>query len=175
MDLERQIGNILTPLHTTFSQQIGLSSKTYLDGHMGKDNWDKAQIVGTFLITLAIAVSGFLINNTLKDKEIKLQYIEMAIDILKEKPNENTKELRLWAIDIVQDYSIKRFSEKALAELKNSALPSGYVWLDGKVWKDEDIWREEGGKPVRQESGELATKEGAKPGMQKQMRIKTVA
>jgi hypothetical protein len=47
--------------------------------------------------------------------------------------------LRLWAIDVVEKYSILQFSEEALEELKQSALPFRKILLDseGKIIRDE--------------------------------------
>ena len=103
-----------------------------------KDNWDKAQIFGTLLIPVVIAISGYFINNTIKAKEIRLQYLEMALNILSEEPNQETIGLRLWAIDVVEKYSILQFSEEALEELKRSALPFRKILLDsqGEIIKD---------------------------------------
>jgi hypothetical protein len=110
-----------------------------------KDLWDKAQIIGTLLIPVVFAIFGFFINNTIKEKEIKLQYIEMALGILREEPSQDSIGLRLWAIDVVQKYSIVGFSEEALEELKKSALPFRKILKgsDGKIIRGAD------GKPIR--------------------------
>lgn len=49
-------------------------------------------------------------------------------------------EQSLWAIDVVQKYSIVAFSEEALEELKNSALPYRKILRDseGKIIRDAD-------------------------------------
>ena len=109
-----------------------------------KDFWDKTRIIGTLLIPIVIAILGFFINNTIKEKEIKLQYIEMALDILREEPNQDSIGLRLWAIDVAQKYSIIGFSEEALEELKKSSLPYRKILKgsDGKIIRGAD------GKPI---------------------------
>jgi hypothetical protein len=109
-----------------------------------KDYWDKAQIIGTLLIPIVIAIFGLFLNNTIKEKEIKLQYIEMALGILREEPNQDSIGLRLWAIDVAQKYSIVGFSEEALEELKKSALPYRKILKDseGKIIRGAD------GKPI---------------------------
>ena len=109
-----------------------------------KNNWDKAQIFGTLLIPVVIAISGYFINNTIKAKEIRLQYLEMALNILSEEPNQETIGLRLWAIDVVEKYSILQFSEEALEELKRSALPFRKILLDSKG----EIVRDKRGQPI---------------------------
>jgi hypothetical protein len=109
-----------------------------------KDWWDKAQIIGTLLIPIVIVISGFLINNTIKEKEIKLQYIEMALGILREEPNQDSIGLRLWAIDVAQKYSIVGLSEEALEELKKSALPYRKILRDS----EGNILRGADGKPI---------------------------
>ena len=109
-----------------------------------KDYWDKAQIIGTLLIPIAIAVFGIFINNTIKEKEIKLKYIELAISILRDEPKQETIGLREWAINLVQKYSIEKFSEGALEELKRSALPYEKLLKDTKG----EIIRDTTGEPI---------------------------
>lgn len=109
-----------------------------------KDCWDILQIIGTLSIPVVIAISGLFINNTIKEKEIKLKYIELAISILRDEPNQETIGLREWAISLVQKYSIEKFSEGALEELKRSALPYEKVLKDTKGV----IIRDTTGKPI---------------------------
>ena len=77
-----------------------------------KNYWDKARIIGTFLIPIIIAIFGYFINHTIKENEIRLKYIEIALNILREEPNQETTGLRSWAIDVVQKFLIIEFSEK---------------------------------------------------------------
>jgi len=66
-----------------------------------KDKWDKDQIIGIILIPIVAAIIGWKVNDSLKNKDVELKYIEIAIDILRDKPKQETKALRLSRIFIV--------------------------------------------------------------------------
>src|SRR5208283_3215588 len=58
--------------------------------------------VTALIVTLLIAFFGFRINCTLKDKEIKVKYVEIAAGILRDKNMDtNNKPIRDWAIDVL--------------------------------------------------------------------------
>lgn len=113
-----------------------------------KDRWDKSQIIvsilSSILIPIVIALAGYFINDTIKDREIRLKYIEIAINILSEKPSQDSIGLRLWAIDIVAKYSELKLSDDALEELKRTALPLRKVLQD----ENGDIITDEKGDPI---------------------------
>lgn len=89
-------------------------------------------------------ISGFWIDGTIKEKEIKLKYIEIAVSILQDDPNNDTRRLRLWAIEVVQKFSVVPFSEDVVKELEQSALPYKNVLRDrkGNILVDRE------GKPI---------------------------
>ena len=92
-----------------------------------KDNWDKFEIlgkvIGVILIPIAISYFGYQYNKSLQQNEIKLKYIEIATSILRDEPNSETREIRSWAIDVLSEYSLVEFDNKALEELSETALP----------------------------------------------------
>lgn len=105
-----------------------------------KDNWDKAQIIGFILIPFVIGIWGYFINDNIKEKEIRLQYLDMALNILSQEPSKDADGMRLWAIDVVEEFAIIQFSDEALKELKRSAFPFRKMLLDseGKMLRSAD-------------------------------------
>jgi hypothetical protein len=71
-----------------------------------KDWWDKLRVVGSAAIPIVLAVLGWQVNVTLKARELNVQYVNLAIDILQsDNPSEATQQLRLWALDILALHS----------------------------------------------------------------------
>lgn len=91
---------------------------------------DISAIIAAAIIPLIIAVSGNHINSTIKDKEIELQYVKIAIDILKSQPTEESKALRDWSISVIQKYSVVPLTAKAVSELQSNPLPKASILLD---------------------------------------------
>ena len=93
------------------------------DSHNQKDCWDKLSIIALALFPIIIGVCGYFINTNLKEKEIRVKYIEIAVDILSEKPSSDSKALRDWAIDVLEAYSTVDIKDEAISELRQTALP----------------------------------------------------
>jgi hypothetical protein len=104
-----------------------------------KDAWDKFQIILVALIPIVLSVCGMKIDKTLKEREIKAKYIEIATGILRDKPSEDTLALRTWAIDVVQKYSQVPLTKEAVEELRQTALPVKSYLIDeqGNFYTDE--------------------------------------
>ena len=86
-----------------------------------------AKITSLVLVPIVLAIIGALINNSIKGKELKLKYVELAVNILKEEPNEKTKNLREWAIKNINDYSQIKMSAEVQKELEKNVLFSVQV------------------------------------------------
>ena len=98
---------------------------------MQKDLWDKFKIIAALIAALTpivIGACGYFINLTLKERETKVRYVEIAVSILREKPHQETKALRDWAVDVVSSYSPIPLSTDAINELKQNPLP-GHAFL----------------------------------------------
>ncbi|RLC53305.1 MAG: hypothetical protein DRH89_10730 [Candidatus Cloacimonadota bacterium] len=87
-----------------------------------KDNWDKIKIVFTILTPIAIIFSGYFINVTLQENEIKVKYVEIAVRILSSKPTEETSALRNWAIDLLNENSNVKLDSLAIDELLKTPI-----------------------------------------------------
>lgn len=59
--------------------------------------------------TVIIPLAGIWIANKLsrsvRERELRTKYIEIAVDILKDKPTEQRAALRQWASDVITRYS----------------------------------------------------------------------
>ena len=77
-----------------------------------KDGWDKARIIATVFgaigavaISIVVAVVGSEVNTSLKERDIDVQMIELAVSILQQEPSPDTEALRDWAVRMVDKHS----------------------------------------------------------------------
>jgi hypothetical protein len=102
-------------------------------GRSTKDLWDKIQVtaiaVSAAALPLVIAVFGNSYNASIKEKEIRLKTVEIAINVLSQDPKVNTSipQLREWAITVVDNYSGVPLTALAREELLKNPLPSKEV------------------------------------------------
>ncbi len=61
-----------------------------------KSWWDKIIIPLIVPLTIGVVTSvwGFSFSSALKDKELRVKYVEIAVGILREKPSKECEELR---------------------------------------------------------------------------------
>ena len=88
--------------------------------------WEKAKIlsvlIASIVIPIVIAFIGNAYTKSIKNNEINIRYVELAINILNEPPEtegefENLA-LRSWAIEIINNYSEIPLSQGAILELE---------------------------------------------------------
>ena len=95
-----------------------------MDEH--KDQWDKLKIVSgliaSLLVPIVIAFVGNEYSSALKESENRLRYTELAIEILNEPPTGSNKNIRGWAIDVVNKYSGVPIDEKTKLEMLESPI-----------------------------------------------------
>lgn len=88
--------------------------------------WAKLRIISTFiasvLVPVVIAYASQSYTRTLKENEIGIRYVELAVTILQAPPSEQTFHLRNWAIETVNHYSTVPLGTEALSELKTQNL-----------------------------------------------------
>ena len=91
-----------------------------------KDNWDKLKVASGFmasvLVPLVIAFVGNRYSSALKESENRLRYTELAIEILIEPPTGTSKNIRGWAIDVVNKYAGVPIDEKTKREMLKSPI-----------------------------------------------------
>lgn len=99
------------------------------DGGGGKkDYWDKLKIISgilaSILVPLAIGLTGHWVTSAyqkqesnLKDREFARKWIEISLDILRAKDEGDQKNLRAWAINVINHY-VENDAIKISAELR---------------------------------------------------------
>ena len=74
-----------------------------------KDIWDKLKIIASsislLIIPILLGIITYNIQSSLKQKDVQIRFVELAIKVLSEKPNDSSKDLRRWATDILDRYS----------------------------------------------------------------------
>jgi hypothetical protein len=95
-----------------------------------KDIWDKipalSALLASMLVPIVLAVIGNAYTNALKQSENKVKYTELAISILRDKPTQETQDVRAWAIDVINQYSGVPMSAKAKNQLLGNQLARAY-------------------------------------------------
>ena len=99
--------------------------------------WQKARItsvlIASVLIPIIIAFIGNSYTKAIKDNEIGVRYVELAVKILAEKPGSNSegtevsndlenKAVRKWAAEVIDHYSEVKLSPDAMNELERQKL-----------------------------------------------------
>jgi len=93
-----------------------------------KDFWDISKIIssmiGVIIIPIVIFFSGKTYSDSVKESEIGLRYTELAIEILSNKPDSSQLNIRNWAIDILNHYSVIKLNDGVITELGESFIIS---------------------------------------------------
>lgn len=96
--------------------------------------------IATILIPILVVWMGNRLSRAFKEKEIRLKYIEMAIDVLKEKPESKDLDIRQWAIDIITEYSEIELPKTAQTRLlKEQSLPSDRLFETQKKFYEKQF------------------------------------
>ena len=94
-----------------------------------KDFWDIVRIVagaaGVVAIPVVLGIVGFEVNLSLKERDVRLRTVELAVGILQENPQASpeTPVLREWAMDVIDNYSGVPLPKDARSELLSKPLP----------------------------------------------------
>lgn len=71
--------------------------------------WDKlkavAGVVSAVVIPVVLLVVGNWYSTAIKEREIESQFVELAVEILREEPRPETENLRRWATEVIDRYS----------------------------------------------------------------------
>ncbi|MFY9141592.1 NlpC/P60 family protein [Sulfuricurvum sp.] len=95
------------------------------------DPWYKilqsvATSLSLILIPIIIAIIANSYQSEMTQQKINSDYIGIAIGILKEEPSAKNKEIRTWAVDIINHYSEVKIGQKAQNSLiKDTTLQVG--------------------------------------------------
>lgn len=71
-----------------------------------------ATTISLILIPLAVAWIANSYQNEMSQQKLNSEYVSLAINILKEEPTPKNRELRLWAVNIIDYYSEVKLSSK---------------------------------------------------------------
>jgi len=80
-----------------------------------------ASIAASIAIPLILGISGYFLQNSLSTDDLKKEYVQIAITVLKENPNTQDESLRAWALDILGENSPVPFSQEVRASLATVA------------------------------------------------------
>lgn len=90
-----------------------------------KDYWDRADIIGKWLIPISIAGSTIYFNIAQKEKEAELKTFEVAIGVLQSSKSVETPGIKEWAIKTFQSITDVKLTIGAIDEIKEGKqLPS---------------------------------------------------
>lgn len=88
-----------------------------------KDLWDKLKVLSAAAVPILVVIFGFVLNATLKSKELKVEYVKVAMQILQNPDTTGTVGmLRQWAVPIIDNLGPERLTP----ELRD-ALTKGRV------------------------------------------------
>jgi hypothetical protein len=85
--------------------------------------WDKltpiSAAIAAVVVPLVLAYVGNSYTAAIKERELQGKFVELAINILKEKPTTETTNLRKWAIKVIDNYSGMPFNDATKEDLIN--------------------------------------------------------
>jgi hypothetical protein len=81
------------------------------------DRW--FQWLSTLLLPLVLVYLGHQFTTADTERSVQVKFVELALQILKEPPSDEKKDLRLWAIRIVDRYAGVPLSHEAAYDLLN--------------------------------------------------------
>ena len=92
-----------------------------------------SKILSLAAIPLAVALGGWWIQERLATQTVSRDYVQLAVSILKEPVDKQDKELRAWAVGLVNAYSPVKLSARVVEGLEtgNLAFPAGLLPGEG--------------------------------------------
>lgn len=97
-------------------------------------NWKKAQTVAavtaSILVPLVLGIVGSNVNDSLKQRELALKYVELSVNILREPPTDETKSIRKWALETLNRHSEVKLDDDTQRELLDKNLQVGRLISD---------------------------------------------
>lgn len=101
--------------------------------------WKKINVIAQLAIPIGILVATLIYSNASQEKELSAQYLNLAIEILRDPPNEGKEALRDWAISLLQEYSGSvKLSEAAINELRAGGYAAVLYDSNGILLRTKD-------------------------------------
>ena len=66
---------------------------------------DVAVIMGAIGTPVVVAIIGFTVQRSIAKSGLQKDYVQLALQILRDDPPKTSKELRLWAVDVLEKFS----------------------------------------------------------------------
>jgi predicted chitinase len=94
------------------------------------DSWEMVKTVSSVgsavLIPIVLLIVGNQFSGALKERELQGKFVELAVSILRETPSEETRNLREWATQVINQYSGVQLSAATKKDLIENTplLPS---------------------------------------------------
>jgi hypothetical protein len=89
-----------------------------------KNIFNISQGIALLLTPVVVAIIGVSVQRTLQTETINRDYVQLAVSILKEKPDDQEPQLRAWAVSLLAKYS-----PTDVAEDVRKGLASGHIVL----------------------------------------------
>jgi hypothetical protein len=77
-------------------------------------------LIATVIIPVVIAIIGSQYTSAVKEREVQGKFVALAVDILKQKPSDENRNIREWSTNILNKYSGVRLSDAARNDLINN-------------------------------------------------------
>ena len=77
-------------------------------------------LIATIMIPMVLAIIGNQYTSAVKEREIQGKFVALAVDILKQKPSNENRNIREWSTNILNKYSGVRLSDAARNDLINN-------------------------------------------------------
>lgn len=100
-----------------------------------------ARILSLMAVPIAVALGGWMIQESQANRTTSQEYVKLAIDVLTEPNDKTTPALRAWAVDLLNDNSPTKFSHDALNELKTgrAELPKVRIYSEFNEHLNRDM------------------------------------
>jgi len=85
----------------------------------GLDKLQKiAAIAASILVPVVLLIFGAVINGSIKERELAVKYVEIAIGVLNQPKTEQNQATYDWAIEVVNKYAGVKLPKEAIAEIE---------------------------------------------------------
>jgi hypothetical protein len=75
----------------------------------GKDTWDKVAVFGNVIsatvVASAVGLAGHWISLNIGNRDLDVKVMTLAVDILREEPDQTGEDIRRWAVQILEEFS----------------------------------------------------------------------
>lgn len=85
------------------------------------------KILSQIAIPIILVILGTLFNNSFKEKELRVKYIEIAVSILSNKATAEALPLRNWAINTINHYAETKLTPEAKEIVRVRPLPIAHT------------------------------------------------